>query len=363
MQSTTVETNPWDVDITGLDKRSKLFKDVTAARALVPEPKRDKAPETRTIQIPAKEKEFVPPTQAGFSPQATQNYQEPAKTITVADTSTFQFPERVILKPIQQQKFRLGLENTKEGFLRVPGVKYTWEPSIVGNAHKTGLDRLSSAQIAQLEAGIGRKLDSDFYTELSYRMDASNPNGHHMDLSRATEKIVYLAMLESHLIAEGLIQKQNGSKPEAEWYIENLEAEAEMKQKEHDKFRQVFMAYENMSDRKKVAFAKIMNVAVRGLSPAVAATKLWEMLLEKKTGYQKVWARFIDMASWGDDKINVFEEVKDAIASNLIRKNAAQDYIYGEEVLGSTEDQVISKLLQNENAGLRVAIKSKLMIR
>jgi formaldehyde-activating enzyme involved in methanogenesis len=69
------------------------------------------------------------------------------------------------------------------------------------------------------------------------------------------------------------------------------------------------------------------------------------------------------MASWGDDKINVFEEVKDAIASNLIRKNAAQDYIYGEEVLGSTEDQVISKLLQNENAGLRVAIKSKLMIR
>lgn len=392
MQTDQIAVNPWNVDETQFDKRTKEYKELMEARANTPKPEpganlnteNGSAPDVNQslgslADLPQKgiNTSFDPKVQqqqpkpySQQPPLGPEKPQEPetsvrqASSTQITQTDVFQFPPKVILKPISAQKFRLGLENTTEGFLKVPGTKYTYEPSIVGKNHKTGLHRLNRAQIAQLEEGIGSALDSDFYSELSYRMDASNPNGHHMDLSRPLEKIVYLTMLESHLVAQGLVQKQNGQKPEAEWYIENLDAEAEIEFKEQDRFRKVFGLYTEISDRKKVAFAKIFNLPVRGLSPKVADTKLWNLLLDKKQiNYKKILDRFIEMCAWSDEKVNVYEEVKDAIAGNIIRRNGAQDYIYGEDVLGATEEHVIGKLLLNENAGVRMSIKHKLNLR
>ena len=341
--------NPWLMSTEGMDKRSSEYKNIMIARAEAPElnPEYQKEKESTPKQLPV----------------------EPVKPIEVIGKVVksgfeFPFPDKIILKPINNQKFRLGLEQQKEGFLRVPGTSYTWEPSIVGDRHKTGLHRLTDREIKLLESQIGKNLDSEFYVELGMRLDGSNPNGQHIDLSKPLNKVIYLAMLESHLIAGTISERRNGIKPEAEWYIENQEAEAEVLQKEQDKFTQVFNAYQNISNAKKVSFAKILNVQVRGISEKAASVKLWEALLDKKQPkYNDFLTRFLQIATWSDEKVNVYSETKDAIAANIIRRNGAQDYIYGEEVLGSTEEQVINKLLMGENGGLRAAIKARLYVR
>lgn len=323
----------------------------------------------QNMNLPKQEEEKKQEEKAPEQKPAEQKQDEvkkevaPAAVKAVTTVAPFNFPEKVLLKPISLGRNRLGLENTKEGFLRMPGTKFTWEPTMVGKLHKTGLWRLTDEEVKRLELQLGQSLDFDFYSELSYRMDASNPNGHHMSLERAHEKVVYLAMLDSHLIAQGLHEKQNGKKPQAEWYMENLEAEAELLSREKDLFTEMFSAYNAFSERKRMAAAKILEVPVRGLPPKVADNLLWKKLSAKEIGYQKLWQRFIDISKWSDEKINVFEEVADGIAGNIIRKNSAQDFIYGDDVLGSTRDQVISKLLMNENAGLRQSIRAKLSVR
>lgn len=272
-------------------------------------------------------------------------------------------PTKVILKPYSPGNFRLGLEKTKEGFMRLPGTGYRWEPSRKGNTYQTGLQYISKQKREELQVELGKELNSEFYAEMTYTMDGSNPHGHHMDLTKAWEMIVYLAMLDSHLIANNKLEKTNGKRPEADWFIEDLEAEAEIESKESDKFIEVTKLFAELSDQKKMHFAKIMKISVRGLSPKVASNLLWKKIADNKAlDYQKTLDKFIQMNKWSDEKINILGELEDAIAYNVIRRNAAGDYVYGDEVLGSTLEQVQSKLLQGDG-GLRSVIKSKLALR
>lgn len=272
-------------------------------------------------------------------------------------------PNKVIVKPYSPGNFRLGLEKTTEGYLRLPGTGYRWEPSRKGNTYITGLKYISKEKRDELEENLGKTLDSNFYAEMTYVMDGSNPHGHHMDLTKAWEMVVYLAMLDSHLIANGKLEKTDGRKPEADWYIENQEAEAEFESKGKDKFLEVTKLYSNLSNEKKTAFCKIFKIAVRGLSSNVADNLLWKKITANTAAdYQKTLDKFIDMCKWGDDKVNILAELEDAIALNVIRRNAASDYVYGDEVLGSTLEQVQSKLLQGDG-GLRAVIKAKLLNR
>jgi hypothetical protein len=277
-------------------------------------------------------------------------------------------PTKVVVKPYSPGAFRLGLEQQKEQFLRVPGVGYRWEPSIVGVTYRTGLDLIPPEKVKQLQKEVGRSLTAvddegrlKYYVDMCHVMDGSNPHGHHLDLTKAHNMLIYLAMLESHLIARNKLEKLNGSKPEAEWYIEDLEAEAEMDAKEQDVVREAVGIFTGLSDAKKAAFAKVMQLPVRGLSSKVTGNLLWKKLADNKSKtYTKDLERFIKISKWSDDKINVFAEIEDAIVLNILRRNGAQDFVYGDEVLGSTKEQVQNKLLMGENSGLRAAIKAKI---
>lgn len=269
-------------------------------------------------------------------------------------------PDRIIVKPIQLKEFKLGLEKTKEKFVRLPGVRYRWAPSKKGNTYLTGLHHIPMAKRVALEKAIGRELNDEYYADLTYIMDGSNPNGHHMDLSEPTELIVYLAFIESELIATSRSQHTNGSKPFAEWYIEDNEIEAEEQEKARDKTMQVNRIYDGLTETRRSTFAKLLGINVQGVSAKVGAAKLWTLLTEPTRTRDKMIDRFIEISRWTDEKINVFAEVKDALSFNILRRNSAQDIIYAEQVLGATEEQVVSKLLMGENGQLRISIREKI---
>jgi hypothetical protein len=273
-------------------------------------------------------------------------------------------PDKVKLMPYAPGKFRLGLEQTKENYMRLPGTSYRWEPSKIGNTYKTGLHFISPERQAKLARELGHVLNDEFYAEMTYVIDGSNPYGHHMDLTKPRELVVYLAMLESHLVGANKLEKGTGKKPEADWYIENLEAEAEAESLDKDKFLEVTRIYAEMSNEKKAAFGRVLQLPVRGVSPKVADNMLWKKLTDnKQVDYKKTLDKFLAASQWSNEKLNIYAELEDAIAFNIIRRNNAQDYVYGDDILGSTKEQVLSKLLQGENSGLRSIIKSKLAMR
>lgn len=281
---------------------------------------------------------------------------------TVEEVDAIVIPKEIILMPYSTGHFRLGMEKTKEMFMRIPGTSYRWEPDIVGNTYKTGLQYISKKRRDELSLALGRKLDADFYQEMTYVMDGSNPHGHHMDLTQPKNLVIYLAMLDSKLIARTRMEKQTGNKPEADWYIDNPDAEAEFDNKNKDLFKEVFSLYSDMSIEKRSNVAKVMGLPVRGLSPKVADVKLWNKLIENKDkNYTKTLTHFKSVATWSDEKINIYSEIEDAIALNIIRRNAAQDYVYGDEILGSTKEQVQSKMLDGTKGNLRLSIKEKLV--
>jgi hypothetical protein len=284
--------------------------------------------------------------------------------IDASEDDKIVIPSAIKLIRYSTGNFRLGMEKTKEQFMAIPGTSYRWEPDIVGNTFKTGLQYISKERRDALALALGHKLDAEFYQEMTYVMDGSNPHGHHMDLTLPKNMVIYLAMLDSKLIAGTKMEKQNGTKPEADWYIENADAEAEYDSKNKDLFMEVMKVYAEMSIEKKANVAKVMGIAVRGLSPKVADNKLWAKLADTKDKlYIKTLTKFKDIAKWTDEKINIYAEIEDAIALNIIRKNAAQDFVYGDEVLGSTKEQVQSKMLDGTKGGLRASIQAKLSVK
>lgn len=283
----------------------------------------------------------------------------------VKKVEKFLMPDKVLILPISPGIFRLGLESTKEKFLRLPGTSYTWEPTKRGNKYQTGLNRISQAKVMELQKELGYTLNDEFYETLSYKLDGSNPNGHILDLNTARNIVIYLAMTQSHLIAESKIEARNGSKPEAEWYIENKEADAESEAADIDKMTKAIQEFGGISHAKKRAICKIFQINVFGVSDKVVNTYLWKKITDKPTGAETAPGkrpvdRFLDILTWSDEKINVYEEVEDAIARNILRRNSANDWMYADENLGSTKEQVISKLLMGENQGLRAAIQGKI---
>lgn len=272
-------------------------------------------------------------------------------------------PVKVKLIPYSTGNFRLGLEKTTENFMRLPGCNYRWAPDKKGNRFLTGLQFISAEKQAWLETEMGVSLNDEFYGDLDYLMDGSSPHGVTLDLRKPRELVIYLAMLDSKLVARTRTDKAKGLKPEADWYIEDLEAEAEIDSAERDKFLNVTKKYGDLSNDKKMNICKLFMLPVRGLSPKVADAQLWKKLTDNKDkNYQKTLDRFLEIVGWSDTKLNIAAELEDAIALNVIRRNGAQDFVYGEDNLGSTKDQVLSKLLQGDGS-LRNSIVQKLTTR
>lgn len=255
----------------------------------------------------------------------------------------------VTIRPIPKAGKRLGLSDQPENFMRMPGTKYTWVPSRRGNTYLTGLTK-EEEQIYGNKLGYDLSNKSDFWMNLRFELKEV-PLGIKLNLNNAREYVVYKAMTASELIATSLQEQKTGDKPSAEWYIENLEAEAEEKAKMADLKLEAYKQYSNISDDRKMSLAKILGLKPQGLTKKAAAAKLFDFLEDKKQGLVNIKS-FLRSVELKDGEIAVGALFEDAVAYNIIKMNKAKDFVYGDFIFGS-KGQAIAKLISPDNQDIR----------
>lgn len=264
---------------------------------------------------------------------------------------------KIAIKKIDRFNFKLGMERSKEKYKLMPGVGHSWAPSKKGGDFLTGLENFPEER-SRLEKALRVDLSptSAYYATLSFRME-DKEHGQIMNFDDAQlgpyYEVVYYAMLASDLVANGLHEFKNGTKPFAEWYIENKEAESEMAQAEMTAEIEATNTFPTLSYAKRMDIAKLIGLPVWGLSDKAASADLWKFI---KVNSDNAKA-FNQLASVKDTEFNVRVLVTTAIKYNVIRRNRANDYTFGSEVLGPTEDHIVSRLSVATNATLRIAIE------
>lgn len=269
----------------------------------------------------------------------------------------------VILKPIGQGNFRLGLEQTPEKFLTMPGTTQRWAPKKVGNNYRTGLNRVELAptpeeravRIKELEDHFGKKLDNDFYADMSFRIDNNKPLGEKLFLDDPWHLVVYLAMLESDNVANGIQEYKSGEKPFALWYIEDKEAEAEEKAKLRSDKQKASRLFDSLSFIKKRKVAIVVGLSVLGLSDLATENVLWDWI----EGSAANARTFVSVVERGDTYINISELVKHALRFHVLRTVNTGDIYYGDSLIGTTEEQIVQKLMSTQYSDLRLGIQTK----
>lgn len=257
----------------------------------------------------------------------------------------------LILRKIPKQPFRLGLERQEELMQLMPGTVHKFEPYRQGNSFLTKIMDFPEEK-TRLEKILNVDLSptSEFYYEITFPM-TDRPHGQFLTLDNspqgAYEAVVYYCMIASPLVANGIHEYTDGTKPLAEWYIENKEAEALTKSAKVDTELLMFEKLAVMPDNRRVEIAKIMMIpdAHTG-SPTLVKTALYTTL---KSGSKQITAenacrRFMEIVSWSDLKISTAALVEDAIEMNLLRQTRTKDYAYGDEILGLTKEEVMSNL-------------------
>lgn len=263
------------------------------------------------------------------------------------------------LKPIPKHQSRLGLERQPENYQRMPGTKCNWVPSRVGNNYLTGLEDNEELR-KELESKTGYDLSptSDFYATLSVKIE-EQANGFKFDDSKPLEKVIILAMKKSHAIAASLSEWTSGKKFEAEWYFENAEFDAKVEQEAISAKTKAFTLYANISDAKKKAVSKILGIPVYGLSAVVIQNRLFQYLDDPKKGKDNC-IEFVKVLELDPDTIELKEIVEDSIQYNVIRKNSALDYVYGDSFLGIDKDSIFVKIKSDDD--LRLSLMNKIDI-
>jgi hypothetical protein len=275
----------------------------------------------------------------------------------------------VVLKAVPKGTFRLGLASQKEKFMSFPGTTFRYAPKLVGNSYRTGLNHPimgatieeKRERLAWLEYQLGRKLDATYYADMSILLDRNSQTGEKLHLEKARDFVIFLTMLESEQIANGLHESKNGTKPYAEFYIENREAEAEHKASQREVQIQVLQKFNELSDVKKRYLATMAGQSVNGLSPLATGNALWDWMESEEEPKMKPirQQQFLTWIGLGDTYITVSALVKNAILFNIIRKNGAGDYFYGDTLLGQTEEEAIKRLSTNTASDIRLGIQSK----
>jgi hypothetical protein len=272
----------------------------------------------------------------------------------------------VVIKPILNGGFRLGLAATTEKYQAMPGTVQRWAPKRVGRQHRTGLQRNElaptpaerAARIAELEEQLGNKLDYDFYATLFFKIDRNKPYGEKLNLDNPLHLVVYLAMLESDDVANGIHEYRDGTKPMAEWYIEDKEAEAEADAQEADLDIDAGNRYKELSSAKRRKVAIVVGLEVFGLTDKASDIVLWKWLKDAKSSTANM-KLFIKLVEQGDSYLAVYELVKLAVRFGVIRKANTNDFFYGDTMIGTTEEQIVAKLLSTQYADLRLGIEAK----
>lgn len=276
----------------------------------------------------------------------------------------------LILKKIPKGTFRLGLEKQEDNPQLMPGAVHKFEPFMQGNNYLTALankpkdrERLENILMVNLSPS------SDFYATITYVMN-DRPHGQFMSLddtvNGAYEEVVYNCMIASPLVANGMHEYTSGKKPMAEWYIENKEAEAIIESNKVDTELKMFETLAIMPDSRRVEIAKIMRLpdAHTG-SPTLVKTELYKIL---KKGNKLMTAetavnKFLTISAWDAPKIAVAALVEDADNLNVIRQSKTKDWMYVDEVLGASKEEVVEYLMTPRASMIRDSITNKVNIK
>lgn len=267
---------------------------------------------------------------------------------------------KVAVKKIDRFAFKLGLERTKEKYKMMPGTGHTWAPAKKGNEFITGLEELPEKR-RELEKALRVDLSptSMYWATLTFKMEDKE----HGQILNFDDKVmgpfyevVYYAMLADELIANGLHEYKTGKKPFAEWYIENKEAEAEMNMAAMTAEIEATNQFPSLSYAKRHDIAKLLGLPVWGVTERVASQELWNFI---KANTDNAIA-FNKLVALGATELVVRVLVKTAIKMNVIRRNRTNEYVFGAEVLGPTEDHIVVRLSIPTNATLRLAIERQL---
>lgn len=300
-------------------------------------------------------------------PGVTTRAEQPVKfnkeSLVLEDENLPALPpiRKVVLRKIDRYVFKLGMERLKEKISLIPGVSHTFVCDMKGDEYVTGLEGRDEDR-KRLEKALRRDLSpkSAFWGELSFRME-DKEHGQILNFDDpqlgARNEAVYFAMLGSSIIANGYQEYSTGSKPAAEWFIEDKEAEAETKQKEMSWELEASNKFQEISDVKKKGAAKLLGLsAFTNNSPKVYTSELWQFIKKNPENAKA----FLDLMKKHETEFNVRVEVADSIRLNILRKNRAAEYFIGDVVLGPNIDQIVSKLALPQYAEVRDAIKNQL---
>lgn len=269
---------------------------------------------------------------------------------------------KVVIKKIPKQMFRLGLEKTKENLQMLPGTAHGWVCDKRGDEYLTGFDSgLYEADRKRLEKDLRVNLSSKsaFWGTLNFRME-DKEHGQMLNFDDpkmgAYNEVVYFGMLGSSLIAHGLQEWKTGKKPNADWYIEDKEAEAEMKQLEISYDMEASNHFQQISASKKSDVGKLLGLPVWNASEKVVNSLLWDFIRKSPQNAKD----FIERVSQNNVRFNVEVLVKDAINFNIIRRNRNKEYVFGDVVLGNDLQSAANKLVLGQFADVRAGIQSQL---
>jgi hypothetical protein len=275
---------------------------------------------------------------------------------------------KVAIKKIARFNFKLGMERlTKEKLNLIPGTSHTWMCDKKGTDFITGFDthpedRKRLEKLMRVDLGP----QSAYWSTLVFRLE-DKEHGMIMNFDDPTlgpyYEVAYFGMLGSSLIANGLQEYRNGTKPAAEWYIEDKEAEAEAKQADMTHDIEAMELFSKLSFAKRRTVAKLIGpdagLSAWGGSDKVVSTDLWEFI--KKTPVNS--KTFLDMARKNDIELEVRVIAADAIKLNVVRKNKAQEYFYADVTFGPTVDHIVQRIILPQYSNIRQAITNQIKIK
>lgn len=271
----------------------------------------------------------------------------------------------VTLKPKPVAGARLGLANQKEKYHSMPGAMTRWAVDKVGGRYVHGFpSTMKVAELNWLESELGvilidRKTgqaNPEFYRKLSVQLDRNRAIGEQLNLGVPRDRVIFYAMSASSIVAASF--KDLEKKPFAEWYIEDIEAEAEEESKERDERFKATELVRNASPIERMHLAKAAGLEVANLGAKAILVRLERFLEEEKK--QLLNARtLLKLNKQGNAFLRVTALVKDAIRVGVIVRTRAQDYVYGNTVFGSTEEQIVNKLMDPLRADIREAIQTR----
>jgi hypothetical protein len=275
---------------------------------------------------------------------------------------------KVAIKKIARFNFKLGMERlTKEKMNLIPGTSHTWQCDKKGNSFVTGFDdhpedRIRLEKLMRVDLGP----QSAYWSTLVFRLE-DKEHGMILNFDDPTlgpyYEVAYFGMLGSSLIANGYQEYKNGTKPAAEWYIEDKEAEAESKQADMTHDIEAMELFSKLSFAKRKSVAKLIGpdagLSAYGGSDKVVSTDLWEYIKKKPENAKN----FLNVARKNDTEIEVRVIAEDAIKLNIIRKNKSQEYFYTDVSFGPSKEHIIAKIILPQYSSVRQALMTQIKIK